>query len=176
MEIKLSKDLSRLTKKADPWDFANPPLDVVDLAESMVKFVLDRKALGVAYNQLDLPGNYAVFAMRGSPENFVCFNPKIVQPSEEIIELDEGCLSFPGMVASVKRPRFCRVRFSGPDGQVYTKTFTDMSARTFQHEMEHLTGIPFWSTISKLKFDMARKAAKKRGFDYSHILYKGIVN
>jgi peptide deformylase len=174
MKIELSKDKSKLYKPTEPWDFNNPPLDIVDLAESMVQYVIEHHALGLAYNQCDLPGSYSVFVMRGSPENFCCINPKIITPSEELIELDEGCLSFNNLIMPIKRPRHVRVRFSGPDGQVYTKQFANLTARTFQHEMDHLNGKLFWHNTSKLKFDRAIKKAYKSGFDYSKLTYKGI--
>ena len=41
--------------------------------------------------------------MRGEPENFVVFNPRIVQPSQEDIVLEEGCLTYPGLYFKIKR-------------------------------------------------------------------------
>lgn len=166
MEVKLSKDLSCLTKPAEPWPLFDPPFDRVELAEAMTAFVL-KQGMGVAYNQLDLPGSYSVFAMRGEPENFVCFNPRIVQPSEEAIALDEGCLSFPNLICEVERPRHVRVRFQAPDGETYTKTFSNMTARVFQHEYEHTIGKLFFENVSRLKLERAIKKAKKLGNDYS---------
>lgn len=173
MELKLSKDKSRLLEKPKEWDFGNPPLkDTEELSKAMVKFVYDNNAYGVAYPQLDLPGNYRVFAMRGfSKEDFVCFNPRIVNFSDELVQANEGCLSYPGLILSIKRPKGCRVRFEGPDGQTYTKQFEGMNARTFMHETDHCNGRVFWYNVSKLKFDIAVKKAKKNGFDYSGLLY-----
>ena len=155
-------------------DFSNPPFDIVEFSESLVKAMLEKRGIGLSANQVGY--NYSVFAMRGSPEHFVCFNPRIVQPSTEMIELEEGCLSYPGLVIAVNRPRHIRMRFQAPNGETFTKTFSDMTARAVQHEMQHLKGKPFWEGVSKLKFDRAIKKAKKRGYDYSHLTYKGINN
>lgn len=174
MKLVYSKDRLRLLSKSSKWDFDNPPCDIVELAESMVAFLQEHNGLGIAYNQLDLPGNYAVFAMKGEPENFFVINPRIVQPSEEKIELEEGCLSFPGLIITISRPRHIKVRFSAPDGETYTKTFANLSARIFQHEFSHLEGKPFWDGISKAKFDIAVRKAKKRGMNYSNLTFKGI--
>jgi len=171
--LEYSKDKSKLFQKSEKWDFSNPPMDVVDLAESLVEFMYKEKALGLSYNQLNLPGNYSVFCMQGDPESFFCINPKIVQPSEEIIELEETCPLFPGLIFSIKRPRHVRIRFIAPDGQTYTKTFVNFTARTFFHQMDNINGIPFWSSISRLKFDMAIKKAYKDGYDYRNLPYKG---
>jgi peptide deformylase len=174
MKIEYSKNKTKLFQKSEKWDFSNPPMDIVDLAESMVSFMYKEKGIGLAYNQLDLEGNYSVFCMQGDPESFCCINPKIVQPSEEIIELEESCLSFSNLIFSIKRPRHVRVRFTAPDGEIYTKTFANLTARTFFHEMDHLNGIPFWSSVSRLKFDMAIKKAYKKGYDYRDLPYKGL--
>lgn len=173
MRIQLSKDLTRLTAGVDPWFFPNPPFDPVDLAENMIKFVAQNNAYGVAYPQLDLPGNFSVFAMQGMKINYVVFNPRIVDVSQELVTLDEACLSFSGLIVPIERPRRIKARFQGPDGDTYTQVFEDLDARVFQHELEHLTGKLFWSSISKLKFDMAVRKAKKSGFDFSKLSYKG---
>jgi peptide deformylase len=173
LEIKLSQDKSRLLQKGEKWDFSNPPMDIVELSESMVKTMLAKNGLGLAYNQTNLPDNFSIFAMRGSPENFIIINPRIIQPSEEMIELDEGCLSFPNLIFHISRPRHIRMRFQAPNGETFTKTFTDMTARIVQHEMCHLEGKPFWTGLSKLKFDRDVRKAYKRGFDYRGLTYKG---
>jgi peptide deformylase len=168
LKIEYTKDRSKLLQKADKWDFSNPPLDIIDLSESMVKFMLEQRGLGLAYNQCNLPGNFAIFAMRGNPENFIIINPRIIQPSEETIELDEGCLSFPNFIVPIKRARHVRVRFAAPNGEIFTKTFTDLTARIFQHEYEHTLGKYFFEGVSRLKLEHAIKKAKKLGTDYSN--------
>jgi peptide deformylase len=162
-----------LLVKTIPWDFSNPPMDIVDFSQSLVDFMLEKNGIGLAANQVGYP--YSIFAMRGSPENFVVINPKIVQPSEEMIELEESCLTFPNLILTIKRHRHIRVRFSAPDGQVYTKTFADMTARVFQHECCHLAGLPFWHSVSRTKFKMAVAKAKKKGYDHSKVTLSGKV-
>ena len=116
-----------ITTVCEEFDFSNPPFDPIDYAQTLVKFVHENNALGVAANQVGNP--YRVFAMRGSPENFVCFNPKIVQESEQQIVLEEGCLTYPGLLVKIKRPEFIRARFSTPNGDTITRQFIGMSAR-----------------------------------------------
>lgn len=182
MQLRLSKDRSRLYQKCEKFDFENPPYDPIELAESMVKFVYDNNLLGIAYNQLELEGTYAVFAMRaieknrqtGEMEDYCIFNPKLIQSSEEEIELEESCASYPNLIIKKKRPRHYRVRFTGPNGETYTQTFANLQARCFLHEYDHISGIPFWDGISHLQFQRAIKKAKKRGYDYTSLTYKGI--
>ena len=173
MQLEYTKDRSKLLQKTNPWNFENPEMDIIELSESMVSFMLNEMGLGLAYNQLELPGSYSVFAMRGEPENFIFINPRIVWKSEEIVELDEGCLSYPQLTFKIKRPRHVKIRFQAPDGKTYTKTFANLTARVIQHEMDHLEGRPFWHSISKLKFDMGVKKVYNKGYDYRNLPYKG---
>jgi peptide deformylase len=115
--------------------------------------------IGLAANQVGVP--YRVFAMRAQPQNFVCFNPRIVQPSAEQISLEEGCLSFPGLIVKLKRPRHVRVRFQTPNGDTRTETFIGMSARVFQHEMDHLEGRLYFNQASRYHREIALKKWKR---------------
>ena len=119
----------------------------------------DNNGIGLAANQVGV--GYRIFAMRGTPENFVCFNPRIVQPSEEQVVLEEGCLSYPGLIVKVKRPQHIRCRFQTPNGETLTKTFTGMSARVFQHELDHLDGVIFYNKANKFHRDQALKRWKR---------------
>lgn len=147
-----------LMKPAEKFDFSNPPYDPWDLAEALVKIMLDNNGMGLSACQVGLP--YSVFAMVGEP-NHVMFNPKIVDVSEEKVTLEEGCLSFPGVLAPLARPRHIKIRFTGPDGQTTTKKFTGMSARVVQHEMDHLNGVLFFNHLPRFKREQIFKKAAK---------------
>ena len=134
-----------------PFDFQNPPFDPIKFSQQLVKFMYEKNGLGLAANQVGV--SYRIFAMRGAPENFVCFNPKIVQPSEMNVTLEEGCLTYPGLLVKVKRPQHIRVRFTKPNGETITKQFTGMTARIFQHEIDHLDGIIFYNKANRFHRD-----------------------
>lgn len=142
-----------LTEKCQLFDFSNPPTDPIDLAKNLVKTMYDNNGIGLAANQVGIP--YRVFAMRGHPENFVCFNPKIVQPSEMQVTLEEGCLTYPGLLVKIKRPQHIRVRFTMPNGETVTHQFTGMSARIFQHELDHLDGVIFYNRANRYHREQA---------------------
>lgn len=152
-----------LHTQCEEFDFANPPVDPEELAIQLVEFMRNNDAIGLAANQVGL--NYRVFVMEGEPA-FACFNPRIVIPGEEVVVLEEACLSFRGMMIKVKRPKVIKVRFEGPDGETYTKTFTGMSARVFQHELDHLDGITMLDRANRFHRDQAMKRWKKFKKDY----------
>lgn len=147
-----------LLEQCEPFDFANPLFDPIEFAQTLVKYMHEKNGLGLAANQVGVP--YRIFAMRGHPENFVCFNPKIVQESEQTVVLEEGCLSYPGLLVKIKRPEFIRVRFNTPNGETLTKQFIGMSARIFQHEYEHLEGRRFYDKANKFHRDQAMRKWK----------------
>lgn len=155
----VNKDVSILTQPTKRFDFLAPPFEPVQFAQDLIKFMYDNNGIGLAANQVGVP--YSIFAMRGTPENFVCFNPTIVWYSDAIVDLEEGCLTFPGLFVKIKRPQHIRVRFHTPNGDILTKKFTGLTARIFQHEYEHLQGKLYTDNVSKLKLDMAVKKSLK---------------
>jgi peptide deformylase len=172
--MQLSTDRKRLLQHSAFWDFSNPPMDIEKLSIDMIQLMNEEKGFGISYSQSDLPGNYAIFGLSCSPENLVCINPKIVYSSNEKYIQNESCLSFKGLVIPIERSREVRLRFNGPNGEVFTRVFKNLTARVIQHEMDHLQGKPFWHSISKLKFDMALRKAYKKGIDFSNLTYKGL--
>lgn len=146
-------DPKELSIPTIPFDFNNPPVDPVALAEKLAKVMKENLGLGLAANQIGI--GLSVFAMNSHPEVFVCFNPKIVHLSEEQILLEEGCLSFKNLIVPIKRSKEIRVRFQTPNGETLTKTFNGMSARVFQHEISHLEGKLFYNEANKYHRDKA---------------------
>ena len=67
-----------LKQVCQEFDFLNPPFDPIEFAKDLVKMMYDHNAIGISANQVGVP--YRVFALRAYPENFVCFNPKMVTP------------------------------------------------------------------------------------------------
>lgn len=147
-----------LKQKSEPFKFQEPPFDPLELSQEMVKFMYEHNAIYLTAIQVGLP--YRLFVMRGSPQNYACFNPRIVQPSEAIVMLEETSLTFPDMRVKIKRPQHCRVRFAMPNGEVRTETFTGLTARAFQHCMDYLDGIPFYSRANPIHRTQAFKKWK----------------
>jgi peptide deformylase len=135
-----------LTTPCQDVDFQNPPFDLIEFSKELVKFMIDSRGIGLAANQVGFP--IRAFAMRASPENFVCINPKIVHYGEEKVLLEEGCLTYPGLLVKVKRSNVIRVRFNTPNGDTMTKQFIGMSSRVYQHELDHLNGVKFYDNAN----------------------------
>ena len=157
LEIKMLDD--HLWDKCERFDFDNPPIDPIKLSMAMVTFMREKGGIGLAANQVGY--NFKMFVTEGEPA-FAVFNPTITFQSPNEVMLDEGCLSFPGLILKIKRAASIRVRFQDPYGNWITRQFAGMSARVFQHEYDHLLGVDFTDKVSKLKLDMAKKKLGKR--------------
>lgn len=149
----------RLKEVAKPFDFYQPPFDPIEFSQELVKFMYDKAAICLSAPQIGVP--YRIFAMRGSPENFVCFNPRIVMGSEDQVRLEEVSATYPGLVVKVKRPQHCRVRFMTPNGETRTEMYTGMTARVFQHCMDFLDGEVFYHKANPIHRDQALRKWRK---------------
>jgi peptide deformylase len=147
-----------LNTRLELFDFSNPPIDPQELSRNLLETMRSRRGIGLSANQCGLP--YRVFVMEGDPP-FACFNPKIVDVSQELATLNEGCLSYPGVFVPMKRPGHIRVRFATPSGNIVTKKFTGMTARVFQHELDHLDGVTFLKKMNPMHKERALKQLKK---------------
>ena len=148
-----------LTEVCKKFDFNAPQFDPIEFSQELIKLMYEKNGVGIAANQVGVP--YRIIAMRGRPQNFVCFNPKVVQPSEQLITLEESCLTFTGLYVKVKRSQHVRVRFATPNGDVRTETFTGMTARIFQQHLDYLDGIPYYTRANRYHREHAFKKWKK---------------
>lgn len=155
----VSNDHPILQTSLEDFDFSNPPIDPLELIQNMAKVMYDKNGLGLAANQLGLP--YRVFIIRSSP-NIACFNPKIVDFSDEVLYMEEGCLSFPGLIINIKRPRKIRIRYTQPNGEIVTHIWEGMTARIAQHEIDHLNGIVFTKKATKYHLERAKNKKQLR--------------
>lgn len=147
-----------LKLKTEKFDFNNPPIDPVQLVLDLAQTMMYYNGIGLAAPQCGLP--YRVFLIKSNPI-IVCFNPHIIDIGEENISLEEGCLTFPGYFLKIKRPKIIKVRYTQPNGEVITKIFDGMTARVFQHELDHLNGILFQTHATLYHREQAERKMKR---------------
>lgn len=153
-----------LSTKLERFDFDNPPTDPIQLAKDLTETMISHNGIGLAANQCGLP--YRVFVIKSNPV-FACFNPLIVDLGNEVNEYDEGCITFPKLFLKISRYSSIRVRFTMPNGLTETKKFAGLTARVFQHELDHVNGIKFTTHSKPLKLRNAIKKAAKAGQFYT---------
>jgi len=70
-------------------------------------------------------------------------------------------LSFPGLFLKVQRPKEVVTEFTDSNGELQTMTFTEIMARCFCHELEHLDGVLYTDKVAKLTLQMAQKKQRQ---------------
>ena len=148
-----------LKSKLREFDFANPPVDPNTFASSLVETCKKHGALGLSANQCGY--NYRVFVM-GTEDNYVAFyNPKITWVSEETSKMEEGCLSYLDLFLNINRPATIKVSYQDFNGEKKETHFTGLTARCFQHELDHMNGIVYTMHVKPLAMQMAQKKRAK---------------
>jgi|TARA_B100001964_G_scaffold243760_1_gene322758 peptide deformylase len=146
---------SFLKEVPEKFNFENPQVDPEKLQEQLVENMLHHEGYGLSANQIGIP--VQAFSMMLDEKAMVVFNPEILEWSEETTYIREGCLSFPGLYVAVERARAVAMKFQAYDGEEQGGSLQDMSAKIFQHEMEHMEGKLFIDNVSGFKLKSAMK-------------------
>lgn len=83
-------------------------------------------------------------------------NPHILEVGENLVSMEEGCLSLPGIHESVKRPDKIHVTYLDEEMNPHDEWVEGYLARVMQHEFDHLDGTMFIDHLSGLRKQMIR--------------------
>lgn len=134
--------------------------EITPAVEELVKDLLETTQLpgraGVAAPQIGV--NLRVFSYNIHGDVGYLINPKIVEVSGEVSEIDEGCLSVPGLWE--KTPRYPNAVAEGINlkGEAVRLSGTGLMAQMLQHECDHLDGKVY---LDRLTQDGRKVAMKK---------------
>jgi peptide deformylase len=141
------------------FDVLNNSEKAVDFAWHLAQFMIESGGIGLAANQIG--ERIRAFALASNPI-IVMYNPVIVDfTMEDLVTLEESCLSYPGLIVKVTRPKSIKIRYTLPNGEVKTDKFTGITARVIQHEMEHLDGKRFFDNVEWWESEKVKKWMKK---------------
>jgi peptide deformylase len=162
MEFKLGPH-DTLVQKSELWDFL---LDSGGeaLEKEMCEFMIANNGIGLAANQIGIAKRVFVmgsYNINGFPAPFAVFNPRIIEASTEMILDQEGCLSYPGLFLTVKRPSWIVAEYQNAKGDIIEARFDGYLAKCFQHELDHLDGVCFVDKVSQMKLNLAMKKLRK---------------
>ena len=107
------------------------------LIHDMLDTMYDAGGVGLAAPQVGILKRIVVIDIGEGP--IVLVNPEIVEESGEQTG-DEGCLSVPGMAGQVTRPNYVKVKAMNEDMEEVIYEGTELLARAFCHEIDHLDG------------------------------------
>jgi peptide deformylase len=151
--------------------------DVQLAAGQMLELMYKNDGLGLAATQVALGFQLLVMNFEGDPEQkeaeFVAINPVIVESKGAAINDREGCLSFPGLYQNVRRAKMVKVQAYNLKGELYEMTCTDLPARVWQHEIDHLNGVLFIDKMGPFGRDASRRDLEKFIADFAQAKKKG---
>jgi peptide deformylase len=129
----------------------------------MLDLMYEAKGLGLAATQVALPFQLLVMNMTGDPQQrdqeAVYVNPVIIE-RKGTQEGDEGCLSFPGLYQKVRRAKTVKIAAYNLQGQPVELTASDLEARAWQHELDHLEGVLYIDKMGLVSKLAARSSIK----------------
>jgi peptide deformylase len=151
---------ARLHKVAAPVTVFDDGLKrlVADMAETMYA----APGIGLAAIQVDVPKQIIVVDVSERRDSLVVLvNPEIVEATG-VSDIEEGCLSVPGIYELVERAERVKVRAYDQNGNVFTLEAQGLLAVCIQHEMDHLKGKVFIEYLSGLKQQRIRAKLAKQ--------------
>lgn len=132
------------------------------LADDLINYCHALRGLGLSANQVGIEKR--AFCVTAGEYKEVFFNPEIIEYSENTNMLDEGCLTYPGVFVSLKRPLSVTLKYEDVNGEPREQKFSGLTARIIQHEYDHMEGKNFLDHASPLKKALAIKKARKKGY------------
>ncbi len=126
---KVAKEIKEVDKK------------ILELIEDMYDTMYEAGGVGLAAPQVGILKRLIVIDVsEEGNEPITLINPVIIEMDGEQTG-DEGCLSIPGKVGTVTRPNYVKVKAFDENMEEFTVEGTELLARAFCHEIDHLNGI-----------------------------------
>ena len=136
------------------------------LMDDMLETMYEAPGIGLAAPQVGQTLRVIVVdcAREGeAPQPLKLANPELVWASEDLLTVNEGCLSLPEHYADVARPSEIKLRYIDEQNEIRELHAEGLLATCIQHEMDHLEGVLFVDHISSLKRGIIlRKLAKAK--------------
>ena len=111
---------------------------IKELIEDMLETMYDANGVGLAAPQVGVLKRIVVIDVTGE-DPIVLINPRILETSGEQTG-GEGCLSLPGKSGTVTRPHYVKVKAYDREMKPFEIEGTELLARAFCHEIDHLDG------------------------------------
>jgi peptide deformylase len=155
-----NEDYPMLLQKIPEYDVSRLPNPVLGKLIKRLKMTMKlHGGIGLSANQCGVFER--VFVIGANDAVWACINPKIINASPDLIRDREGCLSFPGLALNVERHSWVEAEFINEECKVVQMRFEGLTARCYQHELDHMNGIRFTNHVKPLALQMAKKQQKK---------------
>ena len=149
--------------KANDVDLDNETLPLAEIIANMFETMKARGGMGLAATQCGLNMRLLVIdtVQIGGKTKQAFINPVIKETTEKTILTEEGCLSFPGVFADVKRYHGVVVESKTLTGETEEVILNGIDAVCFQHELDHLNGVVFFDYLKPAKRQMVEQKVRK---------------
>ena len=149
----------RLRKKALPVSDFNPELQT--LIDDMFETMYAGQGIGLAATQINVQQRVIVIDLSENKTEPLCLiNPEILE-KHDVEEMEEGCLSVPGIYESVQRADHVKAQALDRHGKLFKIDTGELLAVCIQHEIDHLDGKLFIDYLSPLKRERIKKKLEK---------------
>ncbi len=115
--------------------------NILELVRRMRKIMKEAEGIGLAAPQIGVP--LQLFVAELNNKFYAFANPEILKLSDQKEEMDEGCLSLPGIYGPVERAKKIVIQATNLEGKKVKIKAWGLLARVFQHEIDHLNGVLF---------------------------------
>ena len=142
-------------REVEPDELASPAVQAV--IDDLIDTMRAADGAGLAANQVHRAGAVRIAAIEvdHNPRYpykppiplTVVVNPVIEPLDDELVEINEGCLSVPDLRGDVVRHVNVRLRYLDRDGVAHDEVKRGLTAGTFQHELDHLDGVLFLDRV-----------------------------
>ena len=143
------------------------PIERVDdklrkFIDDMFETMYEAPGIGLAATQVNFHQRLIVIDVSEEKNQPLVFiNPDILE-KEGVEEMDEGCLSVPGIYEKVQRADKVKVRALDRNGEPFELEADGLLAVCIQHEIDHLDGKLFVDYLSSLKRQRIKKKLEKQ--------------
>ena len=119
-------------------------LDRREISRILKENMFHYEGIGLSANQIGISERVFIMMLNmETEETITCFNPRIIKRYDDNVWCEEGCLSFPDEIINVERPDRIIVKYEDEDRKDHKIKLSEMAARVFLHEFDHLEGIVF---------------------------------
>jgi peptide deformylase len=129
-------------------EITNVDETLVRLAEDMVVTMREAPGIGLAAPQVGVQRRLFVYQLPDDETSHVVVNPVISERRGEWT-YEEGCLSVPGLAWEIVRPKEVHLTGYDLDGNEVSVEADELTARLFQHELDHLDGVLLLDRLDK---------------------------
>lgn len=149
----------RLRTRAQPVESVDE--NIRSIVKNMLETMYEAPGVGLAATQVDIHRRIVVIDISEENDQPLCLiNPKILTSQGEE-EMEEGCLSVPGVFEIVRRSESIRVQALNEQGESFEFDADGLLAVCIQHELDHLEGKLFVDYLSELKRQRIKKKLDK---------------